>query len=293
MITIGHADSARLRAKTPGTDPAPGTPGSAAAKPAAVPHPRHAHPDRIRTSGQPDPARRVTRIRQPGSGKPRAHQSGKPGDAQPLAADAGQSGSYLDDLAPAASEPPLTRLMWCKEDEAAALIFLSSCLPAAGRRRGFSSMSRLVVLHIRTGCPCREPARPARRRAGLGASPGPPADSAHRARWPVPARPYRSPGAARRRPARPRGRCPPGAGSRPGPAAWRRPFALSLAGSLAEATCQGSRLLGCLRRQVTAERSRRRRGGPGSRPRSAPGWWVLAAGDAPGSGSGCGGRPVA
>ena len=35
---------------------------------------------------------------------------------------------------------------------------------------------------------------------------------------------------------------------------------------------------------------RRRRAGPAPRPRCAPGWWVLAAGDAPGSGSGCAGR---
>ena len=42
-------------------------------------------------------------------------------------------------------------------------------------------------------------------------------------------------------------------------------------------------------RSVTGVRCSRR-AGPASRPRCAPGWWVLAAGGVPGSGSGCGGR---
>jgi len=44
---------------------------------------------------------------------------------------------------------------WCdvEGDEAAALIFLSSCLPAPGRQRGFSGMSRFVALHVRERMP--------------------------------------------------------------------------------------------------------------------------------------------
>src|SRR5271157_6379862 len=65
--------------------PAPGTPGSVSAKPARLSLiAGHAHPDRIRTSSQPDPARSMTRIRQPDSGIPRAHQSGKPGKLKGL-----------------------------------------------------------------------------------------------------------------------------------------------------------------------------------------------------------------
>jgi hypothetical protein len=52
----------------------------------------------------------------------------------------------------AASGPPLTPRNVVGEGEAAGLI-LSSCLPAPGRQRGFSSMSRLVVLHIRDRMP--------------------------------------------------------------------------------------------------------------------------------------------
>jgi len=68
----------------------------------AVTHPRgQAHPDRIRTSGLPDPARRTARIQQPVSGKARAHQIvWETGGDQPFAAGAGKPARYLDDLAP-------------------------------------------------------------------------------------------------------------------------------------------------------------------------------------------------
>jgi hypothetical protein len=51
--------------------PAPGTPGSVAAEPARLSLiAGHAYPDRRRTSSQPDPARSMIRIRQPGAGTP-------------------------------------------------------------------------------------------------------------------------------------------------------------------------------------------------------------------------------
>ena len=68
---------------------------------AAVTHRWACSPDRRRTSSQPDPARSMTGIRQPDSGKPRAHQIvWETREAQGSAAGAGKSGSSLDDLAP-------------------------------------------------------------------------------------------------------------------------------------------------------------------------------------------------
>ena len=80
----------------------------------------------------------MTRIRQPDSGKPRAHQIvWETGEAQGSAAGAGISGRSLDDLAPdSVRAAPGLRVVWhggrgCRSD------FLSCCLPAAGRQRGF------------------------------------------------------------------------------------------------------------------------------------------------------------
>src|SRR5438876_2085672 len=66
----------RSQASVPGTGPGARHAGTGRGETgAAVTYPRgQAHPDRIRTSGQPDPARSMTRIQQPGSGKPRAPQ---------------------------------------------------------------------------------------------------------------------------------------------------------------------------------------------------------------------------
>jgi hypothetical protein len=74
----------------------------------------HAPPDRIRTSSQPDPARSMTRIRQPDSGKPRAHQIvWETGDAQGSAAGAGKSAAIWMTWPLTASEPPRLRVVWC------------------------------------------------------------------------------------------------------------------------------------------------------------------------------------
>ena len=138
-----RADPRAVAARVPGTGPGARHAGTGFGETgAAVTHPRgRAHPGRIRTSGQLDPARGMTRIQQPGCGKPRAHQivleTG--GKASRFAAGAGKPGRSLDDLAPggvrAALTPPTVVL---------------SCI--SGR-----------------GCLCREPARPARRRARPGA----------------------------------------------------------------------------------------------------------------------------
>jgi hypothetical protein len=67
---------------------------------AAVTHRWHAHPDRIRTPRQPDPARSTTRIQQPRLRETQGTPVWEPGEAQAFAAGADKSGSYLDDLAP-------------------------------------------------------------------------------------------------------------------------------------------------------------------------------------------------
>src|SRR5215831_11084580 len=83
--------------------PAPGTPGPVPAKPAwRHSSPGLAHPDRIRTSSPPDPARSMTRIQQPGSGtQGTSNRLGNPGGRSSVCGGCGQSpGRYLDVLAP-------------------------------------------------------------------------------------------------------------------------------------------------------------------------------------------------
>jgi hypothetical protein len=116
----------------------------------------------------------MTRIRRPDSGKPRVHQIvwGNRGGSSRVAAGAGKSGSYLDDLA--ASGPPLTPRSVVGEGEAAGLILLSSCLPAPGRQRGFWQHAPLCcpAYSGQDACVASQPGQPA---AGPGAARGGPA----------------------------------------------------------------------------------------------------------------------
>ena len=115
----------------------------------------------------------MTRIRQPDSGKPRAHQIvWETGEAQGSAAGAGKPGSYLDDLAPdSVRAGPRLRVVWCGVDEAAALIFCHVVFRQLAGSAGFSRMFRLVVLHIRErmpvsrASPATQASSPARRAA--------------------------------------------------------------------------------------------------------------------------------
>jgi len=127
-------------------------------------------PDRKRTSSQPDPARSMTRIRQPDSGKPRAHQSGKPGKLGVRRVLANPAAIWMT-WRLTASEPPPTPRSVAWGDEAAALIFCPVVFRQLADSAGFSSMFRLVVLHIRErmpvsrASPASQASSPARRAA--------------------------------------------------------------------------------------------------------------------------------
>ena len=123
--------------------------------------------DELRAS-QAQP-RSMTRIRQPGSGKPGGTSVWETGQAPGSAAGAGASGSYLVDLAPSSvrAAPAPRSVVW---GEAAALI--SSVVSSSGSwqtARVSAGCSALSSCISERGCPCREPARPARRQARHGA----------------------------------------------------------------------------------------------------------------------------
>ena len=150
--------------------PAPGTPGSVSAKPARLSLiAGHAHPGRIRTSSQPDPARSMTRIRQPDSGIPRAHQSGKPGKLKGLRRVRANPAAIWMTRRLTASEPPPTPHSVVWGDEAAALISVMLSSGSWQTARVSAVCSALLSCIFGRGCLCREPARPARRRARHGA----------------------------------------------------------------------------------------------------------------------------
>ena len=151
-----------LRGRAPAL--APGTPGSVSAKPARLSLiAGHAHPGRRRTSSQPDPARSMTRIRQPDSGKPRAHQIvWETGEAQGSAAGAGKSGSSVDDLAPdSVRAAPGLRVVW-HGGRGSRSDFLSYSFSGSWQAARVSAVcSALLSCISGRGCLCREPARPA------------------------------------------------------------------------------------------------------------------------------------
>jgi hypothetical protein len=114
-----------------------------------------------------------------------------------------KSGSYLDDVAPGASEPPLARRS-LGGGRGSRSDFVSCCLPAAGRQRGFSSMFRLVVHDLRERMPVSRASRASQ-------APGPARRAAVRrsrgcSRWQTLQAPGRHPPEVRRSPAS--GNCP-------------------------------------------------------------------------------------
>ncbi len=150
---------------------APGTPGSVPAKPARLPLiAGRAHPDRIRTSNQPDPARGndqnpATRLREP-----RGTSVGETGEAQGSAAGVGKSGSSVDDLAPdSVRAVPGLRVVWCGRTRQPP--GFSVTLPSGSGRtaRVSAGCSALLSCISGRGCRCHEPAWPARRRDRHGA----------------------------------------------------------------------------------------------------------------------------
>ena len=180
----GRMDPAGLaRGQAPGPQRGPGTgprarhagigPGETGA---AVTHRRACSPDRIRTSSQPDPARSMTGIRQPDSGKPRAHQIvWETGEAQGSAAGAGKSGSYLDDLAPGSVRAcPRLRVVWCGRTRLPLGFSVLFVFRQLADSAGFSRMFGLVVLHIRERMPVSR-ASPASQRVEPGTARGGPA----------------------------------------------------------------------------------------------------------------------
>jgi hypothetical protein len=146
--------------------PAPGTPGSVSAKPARPPLiAGHAHPGRIRTSSQPDPARSMTRIRRPDSWRLRAHQSGKPGKLKGLRRVRANPAAIWMTWRLTASEPPPAPRSVVRGTRSP-LIF---CPVASGSRQAArvpAGCSALLSCISGRGCLCREPAR---RRARHGA----------------------------------------------------------------------------------------------------------------------------
>ena len=79
-----------------------------------------------------------------------------------LAAGTGESGRYfgLTRHPAAVNLPPDSAYCDVEEDEAAALIFLSSCLPAPGRQRGFSSIFVFCPAYSRDVCVASQPGQP-------------------------------------------------------------------------------------------------------------------------------------
>jgi hypothetical protein len=131
---------------------------------AAVTHRWACSPRSKRTSSQPDPARSMTRIRQPDSGEPRAHQSGKPGKLKGLRRVLANPAAIWMTWRLTTSEPPPTPRSVAWGDEAAALIFCHVVFRQTARVSAVCSA--LLSCIFGRECLCREPAR---RRARHGA----------------------------------------------------------------------------------------------------------------------------
>jgi hypothetical protein len=87
-------------------------------------------PDRLRTSSQPGPVRSMTRIRPPGSGKPRAHRPGKPGKLKGLRRVRANPAAIWMTRRPAASGPPRLRVVWCRGRGSRPEQYVPPCYPA-------------------------------------------------------------------------------------------------------------------------------------------------------------------
>ena len=130
------------------------------------------------TSSQPDPARSMTRIRDPIPGTPgHIKSSGRPGKLKGLRQVLANPAAIWMTWRPAASVPaPTPRSVVWRQDEAAARIFCHVWFPAAGRQRGFqqyvppycpASPGEDACVASQPGQPARR-ARPGARRPGDG-----------------------------------------------------------------------------------------------------------------------------
>jgi hypothetical protein len=135
---------------------APGTPGSVWAEPARLSLiAGHAHPCRIRTSSQPDPARGMTRIRQTRLRETQG-TSNRLGDrrSSEVCGGCGQIGQ-LSGWRGARQRPgrPRFRVVWCGRTRLPLGFSVMFVFRQLADSAAFSSMFRLVVVHLRERMP--------------------------------------------------------------------------------------------------------------------------------------------